>query len=488
MNDANPGRPVGRRRAVRVGALWMVALAVVGLAAHAAAQTGRAQVELGLGGHPVADAWNPVQVTVRDAAPSVLRLRIDEGSLLEGPRIVRYSASVPGGSGVTVFQDDLYVPNFRSLSWTLASGRTVLASGSLGAGDADARPLQVVLSSAPGSWRGAFAADARVVDVAASDLPARAAAFDGVRTILLDGSAAAPRAASVAAAAAGGVQVLLAGTLPDSQAGLARLAAAGSHRLGAGVVMRVDADPAAVRARLAAWKPQDRAGLVQALAADRLVRPPPTPSQPLMLSLAAAYALAALLGLRFGGAPGLAAGLVLALLVSVAGWRLLRPASPELTASRTVQLGGGELALALRVDERLTLPSGVVSLDGAGRPLSALPYSVDDGTTHIELPRWHAVAVAARPALRPASLRFQDGRLVNDGDGLLRDVYVLGLGRQPDLAPGATWAPAPGEEGGLPPALVRMAALLPVGTALAQAPETVWVALPSLAELPGGVP
>jgi len=389
---------------------------------------------------------------------------------------------------VTVFQDDLYVPTFRSLSWTLASGRSVLASGSLGAADADARPLQVVLSSSPGSWRSAFGADARLVDVAASDLPARAAAFDGVRTILLDGSAAAPRAESIAAAAAGGVQVLLAGALPASQAGLARLAAAGSHRLGAGAVMRVADDPATVRARLAAWKPQDRSGLVQALAADRLVRPPPTPGQPLVLSLAAAYALATLLALRFGGTPGLAAGLVLALVVSVAGWRLLRPASPELTASRTVLLGGGELALALKVDERLTLPSGVVSLGGAGRPLTALPYSVDDGTTHVELPRWHAVAVAVRPALRPAALRYQDGRLVNAGRTPLRGVYVLGLGRQPDLAAGAMRAPVSGEEGALPPPLARLAALLPRGTALAQAPETVWVALPSLAGAPGGGP
>jgi len=488
MNVAFAVPAVRRRGAVPAALLRVVALAVALFAGHAAAQTGRAQVELGLGGHLVADAWNPVQVTVRDAAPSVLRLRIDEGSLLEGPRIVRYSASVPGGSGVTVFQDDLYVPTFRSLSWTLASGRSVLASGSLGAADADARPLQVVLSSSPGSWRSAFGADARLVDVAASDLPARAAAFDGVRTILLDGSAAAPRAESIAAAAAGGVQVLLAGALPASQAGLARLAAAGSHRLGAGVVMRIADDPAAVRARLAAWNPQDRSGLVQALAADRLVHPPPTPSQPLVLSLAAAYVLAALLGLRFGGAPGLAAGLVLALMVSVAGWRLLRPASPELDASRTVLVGGGELALALKVDERLTLPSGVVSLEGAGRPLTPIPYSVDDGTTHVELPRWHAVAVAVRPALRPASLRFQDGQLINDGHTPLRDVYVLGLGRQPDLAAGVTRAPAPGEEGGLPAPLARLAARLPRGTALAQAPEAVWVALPPLAGLPGGRP
>lgn len=477
-----------RRGTVRTALLRVLAVATLLVAAHAAAQSDRARVELGLGGHLVADAWNPVQVTVRDAAPSVLRLRIDEGSLLEGPRIVGYRAAVPGGSGVTVFQDDLYVPAFRSLSWTLVSGRTVLASGSLAAGDSDARPLDVVLSSSPGSWRGAFAPDARLVEVAASDLPARAAAYDGVRAILVDGSAAAPRAESIAAAAAGGAQVLLSSRLPASQAGLARLAAAGSHRLGAGAVMHVADDPEAVRARLASWTPQERSRLVQALAADRLVRPPPTPSQPLMLSLAAAYALVALLGLRFGGAPGLAAALVLALVVAVAGWRLLRPASPELTASRTVLLGGGELALALTVGERLTLPSGVVRFAGTGRPLTPVPYTVDDGTTEVTLARWHAVAVAARPALQSAKLRFQAGRLHNDGAAPLREVYVLGLGRQPDLAAGAERSPTPGEEGDLPPELARLAALLPRGTALAQAPQAVWIALPSLAVGAGGGP
>jgi len=487
MNLATAGSAFERRSIVRL-ALGMCLAAVFSLAPQAAAQAGGGRVELGLGGHLVVGAWNPLQVTVRDAAPSVLRLRIDEGSLLEGPRIVRYSASVPGGSGVTVFQDDLYLPAFRSLSWTLASGRTVLASGSLGPGDADPRPLQIVLSASPGSWRGAFAADARIVDVAASDLPARAAAFDGVQTLLLDGSAAAPRAASIAAAAAGGVQVMLAGALPASQASFARLAGSGAARLGAGVVERVAADPADVRARLAAWRPQDRSALVQALASERLVQPPATPGQPLVLALAAAYALLALLGLRFGGTPGLAAGLVLAIVVSLAGWRLLRPPSPELSASRTVVLGGGELALALQVEERLTLPSRVASLPGAGHPLSGLPYTVDDGVTHVELPRWNAVAVAARPMLRPAALRFEDGRLANAGAGLLRDVYVLGLGRQPDLAAGASRRPEPGEEGGLPPVLARLSSLLPAGTALALAPEVVWVALPPVDPGAGGRP
>ncbi|MEJ2287402.1 MAG: hypothetical protein P8Y02_01955 [Deinococcales bacterium] len=474
-------RAVPGQGAPRVIAVACALLALLGPAV-AAAQGDGATVELGLGGNLVADAWNPVRVTVRDAAPSVLRVRIDEGSLLEGPRIVRYSANLPGGSGVTVFDDDLFVPTFRTLSYTLVSGRTVLASGSLGAGDADARPLDVILSGAPGRWRGAFGSDARIVDVAASDLPARAAAFDGVRTLLVDGSAAAPRAESVAAAASGGVQVVLAGPLPASQAQLGRLAGRGSARLGVGEVVRVAANPRAVRAAMAGWQPIDRQGMVQALAAERLVQPPRAPGQPLMLSLAAAYVLVTLLGLRFGGTPGLVAGLVLAAVIAAAGWRLLRPPSAELSASSTVLIGGGELALALQVDERLTLPSGEVTLPRAGRPLSPLPYAVEDGSTRVELPRWHAVAVAAHPELRTSALRFEGGRLVNTGREPLHGVYVLGLGRQPDLPAGASVTPGPGEEGGMAPPLARLAALLPAGTALASAPAAVWVALPPLSQ------
>lgn len=454
----------------------------------ARAQVGSATVVIGLGGHIVAGAWNPVQVTLRDAGPSTLRLRIDEGSLLEGPRIVRYSSAVPGGSGVRVFDDDVFVPSFRTLSWTLASGQGVLASGSLGPDASDTRRLQVVLSSTPGRWRTAFGADARLADVPPSELPARAAAYDGVATLLIDGTAAAPRSESVAAAAAGGAQVLLAGALPRSQAALDLLAGHGRARLGAGMIARVPADPKAVASARAAWSPEPHAALIDALAADRMVEPPRSPGQPLVLSLAAAYALLALLALRFGGAPGLLAGLALAALVSAAGWRLLRPPAPVLSATRTVMLGGGELALALGVEERLTLPAGMVTVPAAARPLTAVPYGVVDGATRVNVGRWHAVALAWKPELRAAALRYEGGALANVGPAPLRHVIVLGLGRQADLAPGATLRPVPGEQGPLPPPLAALSKLLPVGSALAEAPEAVWVALPALAPRTGAAP
>lgn len=152
-------------------------------------------------------------------------------------------------------------------------------------------------------------------------------------------------------------------------------------------------------------------------------------------------------------------------------------------------LGGGEVALGLGVEERFTLPSGTVAVAAAGHPLNGLPYAVAGGQTRVDLPRWHAVAIVTRPALHAAALRFRGAQLVNAGNTPLRDVYLVGLGRQPDLPPGAARRPAPGEEGGLGAPLTRLTALLPAGTALAEAPGgAIWIALPPLAADPGGAP
>lgn len=485
--QVNESRQRTRRRARRGSGPRLVAAFVALVAGFllarpaALAQSGpsaRASVMIGLGGNLVAGAWNPVEVTVRDAAPSTLSMRIDEGDLLTGPRIVRYRAAVPGGSGVTVFDDDVYVPAFHSLSWTLASGDRVLASGSLGAREADGRRLQVAVSAEPGAWRSAFAADARFVDVAASQLPARAAAYDGVDTLLVDGTAAAPSTESVAAAAAGGADVLLVGSLPASQAGLARLAGGGTSRLGAGQVQRLPAMASAVKSAVAAWRPLDRATLLSAVAREPLVRAPRSAAQPMVLSLAAAYALFLLLALRFGGTPGIVAAVALALVVSLTGWRLLRPPQAVLSANRTVMVSGGDLALALGLQERLTLPSGEVGVAAAARPLTAVPYSRDESGTHVPLARWHGVSLALRPALSEAALQVRGGRVHNAGTVALKHVYVVGRGDQGSLEPGASRPVTPGEEATASTEIGRLAAVLPPGSVLAEAPGTLWVAPP----------
>lgn len=472
--------------------LCLALLAVLGAASIAVAQT--VVFELGVAGETVAGAWNPLRITLTDVPPARFALRFDEGSLRDGPTLVRYEVDVPGGGGVTVFEDDVYVPRYRSMSWTLSNAERVYASGSLGTRDVDARPLDLLLSADPGRWRTALGSDARPVDIAASQLVERPAAYDGVRLLAIDGTTAAPRIEAVAAAAAGGVRVVLLGTLPASQADLELLArpldAPGTHeaspasgapaaRLGAGSVLTRAADVEALADAVAAPGPLDRRALVNALAAERLVRPPSPVSQSLLLAMCGVLALLLLALVRFGGAPGLLAVVVLVGIVSVASWRYLRPAAPELTATRAVLVGGGALALRIGVSEVLTLPAGTVDVTSAARAMPVLPYRVDGTGTHVKLGRWSAVNLVLRPALRPSKLRFEGASLHNLSASTLDEVYVTGLGPQVRLAAGAAFVPVPTEDGALPEDYARLVPLLPEGTAIARADQDLWLALPT---------
>src|SRR5690606_113163 len=121
-----------------------------------------------------------------------------------------------------------------------------------------------------GAYRGAyleaFGPDVRLAEVSAADLPAEAAAYDGVRSLLIDGSVAAPRLEAVAAAVAGGAVVALRGPLPTSHAELELLlGGSGAARLGAGALFMDDSDPATLVNRLAALEVPPRETLLAAL-------------------------------------------------------------------------------------------------------------------------------------------------------------------------------------------------------------------------------
>jgi len=60
--------------------------------------------------------------------------------------------------------------------------------------------------------------------------------------------------------------------------------------------------------------------------------------------------------------------------------------------------------------------------------------------------------------------------------------------RTPTLAPGASRVVRPGEEAAGPADVARLRALLPAGSALAEGPETLWVALPPVLSDAGGRP
>lgn len=439
------------------------------------------RLELGFGGEFVTGAWNPLRLTLRDGPGAVLELAFDQGSLRRGELLATYRAELPGGSGLTVFEDDLFVPPWRAFRWTVRRGSTLVASGALDprGGRHDERPLDLLLSAAPGRWQGAYPAGSRPVEVAAAELPRRAAAYDGVRTLLIDGSGAVPPTAAVAAAATAGARVLLVGELPASHEELLLLAPGAGARLGAGELRRV-APADLARALAAPAAPAvDPGALLEALEDEG----PPAPASlgPATLAVAlGGYLVVVLTLVRLGGAPGLLAGLSVALLASLAAAGALQPPQAHYEARRRLELGAGALAVALEARHLLSLPEAEVTSAGALRPADTRPYRIEDGVTRVALRRWGRARLLSRPEVVPARLEWDGVRLVNAGDARLDEVAVAGLGPQPALAPGSSASLAPPGEGPLAPDLAALLALLPPGTAAARGGDALLIALPPL--------
>ena len=465
---------------------WTCRRLVVGLTALlclslAAAQQSEVSLELGFNGEVVSGHWNPLRLTTRDTPPADLILSFDQSTFTEPENLAVYRASIPGSGGVAVFEDDVFVPEWRQLVWRLVSADAVLASGSLGRASRDARPVTLLLSATPFRWRDILGADTRVVDLPAHLLPERLAAFDGVSTLLIDGSAPAPNPAAIAAATSAGVHTLLVEPLPSSHDDLRSMAAATPVRLGAGWLVRTDA--AGVGAlRL---PDLDLKAVTAALLSDDMHPRPQTPAQLPLTLVAGGYVLLVLLLLRFAATPGLVTSFAVALLAGVTAWLYLRPPAAQTVLSRTVVTSGGALARRDEVRSLFTLPRTTVHVAGAAQPTQPLPYTQTLQDFELALTRWGAVDLSLRPQLVDAALRWHDGALQNDSPDFLRDVFVTGVGPQPDLTAGADLAPQAAEEVGLPTVYAALLDLLPTGTALGRSGGTVYLALPPY-ESPGG--
>lgn len=442
---------------------------------------------LGVSNQQVAEAWNPVRLLLRDVPPATLTVHVDQGTLRSGQVPLTATYEVRGGAGVSLFDELLYLPSFSTLSWRLATAERVIASGAVSGRDADARPLDLVLTSNPGSFRApyfaAFGADARLVDVTASALPLEPAAYDGVRSLIIDGSAAAPSLEAVAAAASGGVIVTLAGPLPASHDELLLLLGGGTgQRIGAGALLYVDGGrDGAVEAVRQAQVP-NRQALTAALLDMPLVAPPLPMKESTLVLAAALFAAAVLVLLRWAGAPGLTAALALAGLASLVAWQMLRPESPRLEATASIALAGGDLALSAPALEVLTRPRATLNVPQRARPMRAQAYWVDGTGTNVPLERWRSVLLELEPRLLDAHLGIEASGPVNRGAGTLYQVYVVGHGLLGQLAPFSNVV-VPGEAGA-EPWLAPLAALLPDGAVLARSECldecSYWAALPPL--------
>ncbi|HZX00532.1 MAG TPA: hypothetical protein VFF10_10750 [Trueperaceae bacterium] len=469
-----------RRRAALV-AVFAAVLSV------ASAQS-QVQMELGIGGNVVVGAWNPLRVVARDLpVGSRLEVTFDHGSLREGQVPFVLSLPVSGGPGLSVVERTVYVAPFHSVSWAVVGQGAIVASGSIPGRDQDETPLDVVLSRRSGVFAAALPNDARVVDVGAAQLPLDVAAYDGVRSVIVDGSTVAPRLAALAAAASAGALVVLNGPLPQSHAELELLLDSHDGRLGAGSVVSHVGSPADVAQLVITAGTLSRRALVETAAATPLVTPPSQLRQQLVIVVAIVFSVVAVLLSRVFGGPGLVSTALLAVLLSVAAWQVARPPSPQVVGTRTVALVGGELALTTRLEEHYTLPATQLNLAAHARPLDVRPYRVDESGLHLSLGGWRSVVLAGAPDVVDAPLVLQEGSLHNRGDATLNEVLVVGLGPQGDLTPGASIRPRSLEDGPAPEAYARLIADLAPGTVIAlsgcEAGCTVWLAPGILGDL-----
>ncbi len=416
------------------GKLWVVVrvsffFALLSALSVALAQNSDVQVTLGFSGEVVANTWNPLRISLRDRSAAEFVLEIDQGNLRDGEQLVSYRAPLAGGSGLYVFEDDLYIPAWRRLTWAVRTQDSVLASGSIDRRRVDPRPLHL-LGMGVNLPPDALAREARVVDVRADTLPGRPSAYAGVATLWVGGEAS---ARTVAAAAAAGTSVRLLEPLTGDLRGLARREV---QRLGSGWLERVGEG-----AEVSPLPTIERNALQSALISPDLQRGPPSMPQQVVLLGASLYALAALLVVRFGRVPGLIAGLSLALLFAAGAWGYLRPADATLTRSRSVTLASGGLAQTLELRTLFSLPEGTRRLDVNAYPLELTSWRASPGSLRFDMPRWSAVTLVLAPRFETATFYWEGDALVNSGSAPLGDVFVVGFGQQGDIAADANASP-----------------------------------------------
>jgi hypothetical protein len=436
--------------------------------------------ELGFNSIIVADHWNPIKLTRRDQPAQTLVFVIDQGTLREGETLVTYRQDLPAANGLAVFEDDVYIPAWRRFTWRIENAERVFASGSIERREVNAHPLTLLVSARPELYLNNFSEGARLLELPFSLLPERLAAYDGVETLVVDGTAPAPTLEAISSAAVAGVSVLLVGDLPESHSELELLAPELRQRLGAGWLARTNAD--GIRATLSMLAPLETQTLTKALLDNKPHQRPPVTPQTYILGAASVYALATLLLLRFFGSAGLLTSFVLAALASVGAWTWLRPKSPQLSQTQTLILNS-DLAYVTRVESIFTLPDVTISLTRKARPTDARAYTQRNDNLELTLLRYSEVSLEHRPSLSSETLRLEGQTLYNLTSLPLSNVYVKGLGAQGTLGAGQQLELVRGEDPELSSLYETLLALLPEGTALAQTQDTIHIALPQLLSL-----
>jgi hypothetical protein len=425
-----------------------------------------------------------VRVVLRDVGAGEVALTIDQGSLLEGERPWTVVVPIAGGGGVRVLDVDVFLPSWRSLRWTVDAGGLRLASGALARTEADRRPVDLIVSNRAGEVAGALGG--RALDVAASDLPARAAAYGGVRSVWLDGTEPLPDPRVLAAAAAGGAVVVVQGTAQRdaSLAGIRELAAAAGGWWGTGAGGWWFGDPPDGAALTAARL--DVAALATAFAAADAVDLPSFPP-PLHVALAsAAYVLLIAVAWRVGGAVGGVTWAWIVVVVGVATVVAWRPSESQVVQARALHVVASDLGLRQRALDVVTLPAATLGIDAVARPASVLLGGVRHGATprtEVHLDRWRGATLLEVPQASTAALAWgADGTPRAAGGFAVTNVRVVGGAAWPRIEPGAPPG-TPTDPAPLLGAEQTFEALLPEGSAWARSGADWHVLLPEAGRL-----
>ncbi|MEZ4632625.1 MAG: hypothetical protein R2880_18250 [Deinococcales bacterium] len=460
------------------------------------AQNASVDLNLGFDGELVAGVWNPLRLGLRDSPAKTLIIEIDQGSLQGGEKLIRYEAKLDGGSGLSIFEDDIYIPLWRSLVWTVkGEGERVLASGSLERRRVDARMLYLVVSTQLSLWLTALeelavlpamkslainqsplisleeeALNLRWRDVLPSNLPERLAAYEGVAALIIDDAFVKP--SSILAAAAAGAVVFIS---PSVQGAYQDLLTTEFNPIGAGWVVA-----------LRQMNLTDFPKLYRSLASDLLNEalisrdlasyPSQWPRFYLYISLGIYFILVLML-LYLARVAGLVSALALALMLCLLAL-YVGPRSDVSLRSRKLYLTGGGLAKVLEHQTLVSLAAQDIKLGYvASGDLPRWQTTPESLTLHLQ--RWSEVQLNLKPSLSQALLLWQDDKLINLSPNPLSDVYVIGQGQQEGMGGGSSLSLQNGPSDA-PLSYQKLPQLLslPQGSALARQAGNIYIALP----------
>ncbi len=441
-------------------------------------QAQEAIFELGFDAELVANTWNPIRLEFRDRPNVTLSITIDQGNIREGSIPTVYRVNLARQQGLSIFEDDIYLPAWRSLSWRIEGQDRVIASGSLARRNANPNLISLVVSNSPSTWVNLFS-EGRFV-ASGSSLPTRVASYQGVRHLILDGTVAAPKREVIVSAAVAGATVILFEPLPSSYAGLLSLVPNQELKLGAGRILKANRDNILSYLEISETRYQIEV-LADALITEDLRAYPPLPRLMPILVIASIFSILVLLCFRFLATTATLTILLMSLLTSILAWTWLKPTPSLKEEKRTLVISSDDLALEQSLHSLVSLPSITKTYDFAAFSKSTLEAETNPESYTIHLVRWANLLVFQKPSLLISNLKIieQNGgyELRNSSSRSFTNIFVVGEGWQPDLAADSAILLSEGSSGPLTATYKSLAEQLPNGTVLASSDNRVYAVL-----------